>query len=127
VTRPLPLAILALVFMWLATNVETVWIWVLNVVVLAALVALIIGMRFRDMYTGPKTLSDDVMSVSRRVMRDEGGEADRIAYLKELEEEGEERHRTIEDALDYEPDSTGTRDIDRSERDRSRTGSKNHE
>ena len=126
-TRPLPLALLALVFMWLATNVETMWIWVLNVVFLAALVALIIGMRFRDMYTGPKTLSDDVMAVSRRVMRDEGGEADRIAYLKELEEEGEARHRTIEEALDYDSDSTRERGMDRSDKDRPRTGSNNHE
>ena len=99
-TRPLPLAILALVFLWLAANVDTVWLWMITVVALAALVALVIAMRFRDMYTGPKTLGDDFRSITRKVMRDEGGEADRIEYMRELEENEVERKRMIDEIDD---------------------------
>ena len=95
-TRPLPLAILALVFMWLAANVDTMWMWLITVVAVAALVALVIAMRFRDMYTGPKTLTDDIRFLSGRIIRDDGGEADRIAYMREIEEDEIERKRIIE-------------------------------
>lgn len=100
-TRPLPLALLALLFMWLAANVDTMWMWLITVACLAGLVALIMAMRFRDMYRGPSSLSDDFRNISRRVMRDEGGEADRIAYLNELDESEEERARLIHGVGEY--------------------------
>lgn len=113
-TRPLPLALLALLFMWLAANVDTMWMWLITVVCLAGLVALIMAMRFRDMYRGPSSLSDDFRNMSRRVMRDEGGEADRIAYLNELDEREEERARLIHGVDDYDDDE----DDDDTRRDR---------
>jgi len=78
VTRPLPLAILAILFMWLAANIDVVWMWVITGVALAALVGLIVAMRFKGMYVGPKTLVDDARLLGKRVARDRGGEADRI-------------------------------------------------
>lgn len=87
--------------MWLAANVDTMWMWLITVACLAGLVALIMAMRFRDMYRGPSSLSDDFRNISRRVMRDEGGEADRIAYLNELDESEEERARLIHGVGEY--------------------------
>ena len=116
-TRPLPLALLALLFMWLAANVDTMWMWLITVVCLAALVALIMAMRFRDMYRGPSSLRADFRSISRRLMRDEGGEADRIAYIQEIESHEQERERLIhgDDAYDDEMDPSGRRDVARDE------------
>ena len=96
-TRPLPLAIFAIVFMWLAVNLSTFWMWIFVAVTFFALVGLIIAMRFMGMYVGPKTLADDFRRFSRRVADDEGGEADRIALLREMEAEEEDRQRILEE------------------------------
>jgi len=110
-TRPLPLAILALVFLWLATNVDTFWMWVIAIVAGALLVALIVAMRFQNMYKGPASLADDIRRVSRRVMRDEGGEADRVIASQERTD-GEERRRVVGELQEKEIADREARRID---------------
>lgn len=99
---------LAILFLWLASNLDTMWMWLITVASLAALVGLIIAMRFRDMYTGPKILGDDIREFSHRVMRDDGGEADRVEYLRELDEREQRRLRMIEDADDHQKEDPET-------------------
>jgi hypothetical protein len=111
-TRPLPLAMLALVFLWLATNVDTFWMWVIAIVAGALLVALIVAMRFQNMYKGPASLAEDLRRASRRVMRDEGGEADRVIASRERMENEDERRRVISDLEDRDAAEREARRID---------------
>lgn len=104
-TRPLPLGILFFVMLLIYMKLGAAFVWILSAVAFLALIAIIVLMYRRDMYVGPSTLVDDVRRVRDRVMRDEGGEADRvqseaISTRQEMleEDEIEEKNLAARDA-----------------------------
>lgn len=82
-TRALPLALLALGFAWLAANVSALVMWVITGVAVVALIALMLAMYWKDMFVGPGTLADDVRLVGRKLVKDRGGEAERLRRERE--------------------------------------------
>ena len=77
-TRPFPLLLLALVFIYLGIQLTVTQMWILVLVGFAILTALIIAMSYRNLYRGPKTLADDFRRSAKDFFEDRGGEADRL-------------------------------------------------
>lgn len=75
-SRGWPLALLAFVFIWLIANVSSVVLWGIAIFFIVATISLMIILYFQGKFIGPQTLVDDVRLVGRRIIRDEGGEAE---------------------------------------------------
>ena len=99
-TRPVPLLLLALVFVYLGTQLSTTMMWIIVLVGFAILVGLIIAMSYRNMYRGPKTLADDIRQSSRDFFRDRDGEAERVMAERRAREIDDEIIDEISDDID---------------------------
>lgn len=99
-TRPAPLAVMALLFLWMAANISTTMMWVITLIAVCCLVSLIIFMRFKSMFVGPSTLVDDARMIGRRISRDEGGEADKVEVQRKLYEINDPSDLDVDDS-DY--------------------------
>lgn len=77
-TRPLPLALLFFVMLVIFMKFGATFMWIVSAIAFLGLIGIIFLMYRRDMYVGPSTLVDDARRVRDRVIRDDGGEAERV-------------------------------------------------
>lgn len=103
-TRPGFLGLLFFIILVIYMKLGPTILWILTGVSILCLLALIVIMYRKDMYSGPSTLVDDVRRVRDSVLRDEGGEADRA------------QERTIQDH-DREADIASDQNAETSKRD----------
>lgn len=99
-TRPVPLFVLLFFLIWLSTQIGTTGMWILCVVFFAALIALIIVLRYKDMFVGPKTIADEFTEATERFLRDERGETGRLERRRierEMEEDFEDEFEEVEE------------------------------
>lgn len=103
-TRPGFIGLLFFVILVIYMKLGATVLWIMTGVAILCLIGLIVIMYRKDMYSGPSTLVDDVRRMRDSVLRDEGGEAERVQERARYEDE-----RDADDVSDLNAD-TANRD-----------------
>lgn len=86
-TRPGFIGLLFFVILVIYMKLGATVLWIMTGVAILCLIGLIVIMYRKDMYSGPSTLVDDVRRMRDSVLRDEGGEAERVQERTRYEDE----------------------------------------
>ena len=88
-TRPGFIGLLFFIILVIYMKLGATVLWIMTGVAVACLIGLIVIMYRKDMYSGPASLVDDVRRMRDSVLRDEGGEADRVQERSKFDDESD--------------------------------------
>ena len=97
-TRPGFIGLLFFVILVIYMKLGATVLWIMTGVAVLCLIGLIVIMYRKDMYSGPATLVDDVRRMRDSVLRDEGGEAERVQERARYEDDRDASDASDENA-----------------------------
>lgn len=99
-TRPGFLGVLFFIILVIYMKLGGTVLWIMTAVAMLCLITLIVVMYRKDMYSGPSTLVDDVRRMRDAVLRDEGGEADRVQERARYDDQQDPSDSDVSDVRD---------------------------